>query len=33
MFSVGFLAFAKATYRFADGRRLSVESVRSCRAR
>jgi hypothetical protein len=32
-FTAGFLAFARATYGFADGRRLSVESVRSCRAR
>ena len=32
-FTAGFLSFARATYRFADGRRLSAESVRSCRAR
>jgi hypothetical protein len=32
-FTAGFLAFAKATYSFADGRRLHVEAVRSCRAR
>lgn len=31
--SAGFLAFANATYSFADGRRLRVEAVRSCRAR
>jgi hypothetical protein len=32
-FTAGFLAFAKATYRFADGRTLRTEAVRSCRAR
>jgi hypothetical protein len=32
-FNAGFLAFAKATYSFADGHRLRVEAVRSCRAR
>jgi hypothetical protein len=32
-FTAGFLAFAKARYDFADGRRLRVEAVRSCRAR
>ena len=32
-FTAGFLAFAKATYSFADGRRLGIEAVRSCRAR
>jgi hypothetical protein len=32
-FTAGFLAFAKASYSFADGRRLRVEAVRSCRAR
>jgi hypothetical protein len=32
-FTAGFLAFARATYSFADGRRLSAETVRSCRAR
>jgi hypothetical protein len=32
-FSAGFLAFAKASYRFADGRTRRVEAVRSSRAR
>jgi hypothetical protein len=32
-FTAGFLSFARATYAFAGGRRLRVESVRSCRAR
>lgn len=32
-FTAGFLSFARATYSFADDRRLSIESVRSCRAR
>ncbi len=32
-FTAGFLTFARATYSFADDRRLSIESVRSCRAR
>jgi hypothetical protein len=32
-FTASFLAFAKATYRFADGRTLRTEAVRSCRAR
>jgi len=32
-FTAGFLSFARATYSFDDERRLSVESVRSCRAR
>jgi hypothetical protein len=32
-FTAGFLAFARATYGFADGRQLRVESVRSCRVR
>jgi hypothetical protein len=32
-FTAGFLAFAKAAYRFADGRTLRTEAVRSCRAR
>jgi hypothetical protein len=32
-FTAGFLAFARATYSFADGRRLRTEAVRSCRAR
>jgi hypothetical protein len=32
-FTAGFLAFARATYSFADGRRLAVEAVRSCRTR
>jgi hypothetical protein len=31
-FTAGFLSFARATYGFADERRLSIESVRSCRA-
>lgn len=31
--TAGFPSFARATYTFADGRRLSVEAVRSCRAR
>lgn len=31
-FTAGFLTFARATYSFADERRLNVESVRSCRA-
>ena len=31
-FTAGFLSFARATYGFDDERRLSVESVRSCRA-
>ena len=32
-FTAGFLSFARATYGFAGDRRLSIESVRSCRAR
>ncbi len=32
-FTAGFLSFARATYSFADGRRLRAETVRSCRAR
>ncbi len=32
-FTAGFLSFARATYSFADDRRISIESVRSCRAR
>jgi hypothetical protein len=32
-FTAGFLTFARATYHFADGRQLGIESVRSCRAR
>jgi hypothetical protein len=32
-FTAGFLAFAKASYRFADGRNLRTEAVRSCRTR
>jgi hypothetical protein len=32
-FTAGFLAFARVTYRFVDGRDLDVEAVRSCRAR
>ena len=29
-FSGGFLTFARATYTFADGRRLRIEAVRGC---
>jgi hypothetical protein len=32
-FSAGFLSFARATYSFADGRKMNVQAVRSCRAR
>jgi hypothetical protein len=32
-FTAGFLSFARATYSFADGREVTTESVRSCRAR
>jgi hypothetical protein len=32
-FTAGFLSFARATYSFEDGRQLTTESVRSCRAR
>lgn len=32
-FTAGYLTFAKATYSFADGRKLRTEAVRSCRAR
>lgn len=32
-FTAGFLSFARATYTFADGSELPIESVRSCRAR
>lgn len=32
-FTAGFVAFARATYGFADDRRLQIEAVRSCRAR
>jgi hypothetical protein len=32
-FTAGFLSFARATYSFAGERRISIESVRSCRAR
>jgi hypothetical protein len=32
-FTAGFLSFARATYGFANGKQLRVESVRSCRAR
>jgi hypothetical protein len=32
-FSGGFLTIAKATYSFADGRRLQIGAVRGCRAR
>jgi hypothetical protein len=32
-FTAGFLSLARATYAFADGRRLHVEAVRSCRSR
>lgn len=31
--TAGFLSFARATYTFADGRRLRPQVVRSCRAR
>jgi hypothetical protein len=31
--TAGFLSFARATYGFADDRRLTVTAVRSCRAR
>jgi hypothetical protein len=31
-FTAGFLAFARATYSFAENRQLQIESVRSCRA-
>jgi hypothetical protein len=31
-FTAGFLAFARATYNFGDGRRVRIETVRSCRA-
>jgi hypothetical protein len=32
-FSAGFLSFARATYIFQGGKQLTIESVRSCRAR
>lgn len=32
-FTAGFLSFARATYTFAGGDQLQIESVRSCRAR
>jgi hypothetical protein len=32
-FTAGFLSFARATYTFAGGKKVSTESVRSCRAR
>jgi hypothetical protein len=32
-FTAGFLSFARATYSFAGGKQLTIESVRSCRAR
>jgi hypothetical protein len=32
-FTAGFLSFARATYTIAGGEELSIESVRSCRAR
>lgn len=32
-FTAGFLTFARATYGFAGGRQIGIESVRSCRAR
>jgi len=32
-FTAGFLSFARATYTFANGDELPIESVRSCRAR
>jgi hypothetical protein len=31
--TAGFFSFARATYSFADGRRVSVDTVRSCRGR
>jgi hypothetical protein len=31
-FTAGFLSFARATYSFGDGRRVRIETVRSCRA-
>jgi hypothetical protein len=32
-FTAGFLSFARATYTFAGGEELAIESVRSCRAK
>jgi hypothetical protein len=32
-FTAGFLSFARATYSFQGGKQLTIESVRSCRAR
>lgn len=32
-FTAGFLSFARATYSFEGGKQLTIESVRSCRAR
>jgi hypothetical protein len=32
-FTAGFLSFARATYSFEGGKKISTESVRSCRAR
>jgi hypothetical protein len=32
-FTAGFLSFARVTYGFANGERIKIESVRSCRAR
>jgi hypothetical protein len=32
-FTAGFLSFARATYTFAGGKQMTIESVRSCRAR
>jgi len=32
-FTAGFLSFARATYTFEGGKKISTESVRSCRAR
>jgi hypothetical protein len=32
IFTAGFAAFARATYSFGDGRRVRVDTVRSCRA-
>jgi hypothetical protein len=32
-FTAGFLSFARATYTFEGGKKLTTESVRSCRAR
>jgi hypothetical protein len=32
LFTAGFASFARATYSFGDGRRVRIETVRSCRA-